>query len=507
MCVVGGGAAGITVALELEGSGLRVVLLESGGFEPDGRTQSLYEGAVEGQAYLRLDACRLRYLGGTTNHWGGWCRPLTEADFRPRGWIPHSGWPIDRAELDPHYRRAHEILRLGPYDYGPAYWEGRGLGSPLPLRPDRFRTQVIQFPDGGAVRFGTDYREPLRRSREIRVFLHSNATGFRLRRDTTAVGRCRAATLAGNGFEISGRVFVLAAGGIENPRLLLASDSDRPKGLGNGHDLVGRFFMEHPEFTGGYLLPLAPRRQFFLYRQRESRSRRVRGALIAAAEHLRRERCAGFSATLDALETGETSELFSPGYASARAITQAVAEGRRPESFETHVRRAIGDLDSFAIGLYRTIRGGQQVHRVHCAMEQAPDPGNRIMLTRERDVLGLPRVKLRWNLGDLERRTMRKGVETLATELGHAGLGRVQVPPDQGFWLETMRWGSHHMGTTRMAKDPRSGVVDEHCRVHELTNLFVAGSSVFPTGGIANPTLTLTALAVRLAGHIRRYLG
>jgi choline dehydrogenase-like flavoprotein len=133
-----------------------------------------------------------------------------------------------------------------------------------------------------------------------------------------------------------------------------------------------------------------------------------------------------------------------------------------------------------------------------------------VLLDGERDALGMPRIRLDWRLTDLDRRSLLRTHEALAKEFGRTGLGRIQIEAwlqdDKAGWSDELSGGYHPMGTTRMADDPRRGVVDRHCRVHGLTNLYVAGSSVFPTGGSANPTLTIVALALRLAEHLKAEL-
>jgi choline dehydrogenase-like flavoprotein len=148
--------------------------------------------------------------------------------------------------------------------------------------------------------------------------------------------------------------------------------------------------------------------------------------------------------------------------------------------------------------------------------EQAPNPASRVMLSEERDAFGLPRIALDWQLLDVDKRSLKVTMEALDRELRRLSLGRVEPSA----WLDEPEtpWvadplvsnhpvgGYHHMGTTRMATSPRRGVVDADCRVHGLGNLYVAGSSVFPTGGWANPTLTILALALRLGDHLGRKL-
>jgi choline dehydrogenase-like flavoprotein len=166
VCIIGGGVAGITLALELEKQGIDACLLESGGFKPDDDTRDLCRGEDIGLPYRFADGCRGRFLGGSSNCWGGWCRPLDPWDFEKRDWIAHSGWPFGWEELAPYYERTHALLKLGPRNFEPAFWEaaiGRRDVRRLPLIGGKVRDTISQF--SPPARFGTLYRDDLARSR------------------------------------------------------------------------------------------------------------------------------------------------------------------------------------------------------------------------------------------------------------------------------------------------------------------------------------------------------
>ncbi len=250
VCIVGAGAAGTTLARELIGTHFEVCLLESGGLEFDQHTQSLYRGENVGFPYYSLDAVRLRYFGGTTNHWMGACRPLDPIDFESRPWVPYSGWPFDKSHLDPFYIRAHSICQLGPYEYDPATWETEE-NPQLPILGGRVATAMCQ--NSPPTRFGQVYREEIKRAPNIQTYLFANVVKIETSSTAQKVVRIHVATLQGNKFWVSARLFILATGAIENPRLLLASNEVQSTGLGNKNDLVGRFFMEHLKVPGGYI--------------------------------------------------------------------------------------------------------------------------------------------------------------------------------------------------------------------------------------------------------------
>jgi choline dehydrogenase-like flavoprotein len=486
VCIVGAGPAGITIARELDAGGARVCLLESGGLKAEEDTQSLYEGESVGGRYKadRIEprravaSTRLRFFGGTTNHWGGWSRPLDEIDFEERPAVPGSGWPIDRAELEPYYARAQKVCDLGPARYDAAYW-ARHTGKQLLPVPRPLVSQVYQVP--ARIRFAEIHREGLRRSRRVRVILHANAVRLAAAADATRIERVRVATLTGRRFDVSARRFVLAAGGIENARLLLASNDVRPRGIGNERDLVGRYFGDHPHGVAA-LFVLRPGLDLGFYGVQRAAGTMVLGAVATAEEFVRSEGLLRFSATF---------------FGAPRFKAPSRADVSKPP------------LADGIPELLNAIGGGGDpglIGGLYMRTEMAPNRDSRVSLsTTSRDRLGLARVRVDWRPGPLERRTVDRSLEAIARALGRSGTGRLFSVPahDESFW-EKVVGGSHHIGTTRMHRDPRGGVVDANCRVHGIANLFVAGSSVFPTTGFANPTLTIVALALRLGRTLRR---
>jgi choline dehydrogenase-like flavoprotein len=475
LCVIGAGAAGITLARELAYDDLRTVVLESGGFETDERTQLLYDGDVVGHKYFPLTQTRVRAFGGSTGHWEGWCRPFDEADFAERDWVPLSGWPVPFATVNAYYARAHELCELGPYDYRPGRWT---RATPLFARDPSLAPVLFQF--SPPTRFGKRYRRRLADARNVQTLLHANAVRIERGQDARRVERVRVATLNGRRFSVRARAVVLATGGIENARLLLLSD------LGNERDQVGRYFAEHPHGSAALVSLPADDALTSFYRVQDVRGGRVRGAFASRPDFERRARILRFSATLDPVEDDPFVPRGTPGEEDTEALGSQLGK------------------------LARALEGGpeRRLFALFMRAEQAPNPSSRVTLGSEVDVLGLRRVRLDWELGELERRTVRRALEALGRAVGAAGLGRLHSRPlvESGFW-PTVFGGHHHIGTTRMSSDPATGVVDRDCRVHGLGNLYVAGSSVFPTGGFANPTLTIVALSLRLADQLRSALG
>jgi choline dehydrogenase-like flavoprotein len=502
VCIVGGGAAGIALARELVGQPFRVCLLESGGLRPNPGTQSLYQGESVGVAYERLDRVRSSVLGGTTDRWTGTCRPLDEIDFEARAWVPHSGWPFEAGHLRSYYERAHAVCQLGPFVYDVSAWEDRGTHPAFSLTQGRVATTIFQF--SPPTRFGRLYRGELARASNLAVYLYANALELETDPTGATVTRARIACLDGGSFAVASRLFVLAAGGIENARILLLSDATLPRGLGNQHDLVGRFFMEHPHPDSGVFLP-SRSLSTTLYGIHTVRGTRIRGALALAPEVLRREGLLGYSL------------LLQPEIPRAIMMLRHLWSALRSRLVSEHDWHRVLDAQASLRGRLRR-RGGSaglgsrrvrlRPLRLVSRAEQSPNPESRVSLGAERDALGRPRARLDWRLSPLDKRSILRSLEIIGREIGVAGVGqfRITLTADDSTWPLPLRGGAHHMGTTRMHDDPRQGVVDRDCRVHGVVNLYVAGSSVFPTVGYANPTLTIVALAIRLADRVKTLL-
>ena len=508
VCIAGAGAAGITVARELAGMEFRVCLLESGGFDFDGATQSLCEGENIGLPYVPLEYTRFRYLGGTTNVWSGQCRPLDRIDFEKRDWIPYSGWPFSRSDLDPYYERAQLICRLGPFAYDAATWETSPAKRCLPFRGGKVVTSVFQF--SPPTRFGEVYRDVLKASGNIECYLFANVVEIETNESARRVKRLVLSTLEGRSFSVSAKVFILAVGGIETPRLLLLSNRVMPSGLGNRNDLVGRFFMEHPHLESGVILLSDPDRKMDFDKRHRVHGTEIYGALAMREQALRDERIVGFSATLSTTK-GERYEAAnrSAGVESLKFLYGRMRRGEYVDEFWNHLGNVLSDIDDVATVIYGdAFKHELPVYRVFNRTEQAPNPESRVTLSETRDRLGMKRARLDWRLSVLEKRSMRRAHRIIARELGLSGLGRFRIELDESdeTWPPELTGGCHHLGTTRMNDDPAMGVVDANCRVHGISNLFIAGPSVFPTSGYANPMLTIVALSIRLADHVKAFM-
>lgn len=524
ICIIGGGAAGITIAREFINQPYQVCILESGGLNFEADTQSLYQGDNVGVPYFPLKESRARFLGGSTNLWGGWSRPLDEIDFEDRPWMPHSGWPFTKAALDPYYERAQKACQLGPFQYDFSDWKdalAQLNRQQLPFSGDQIETYVWQTIPQAYWRFGEVYRPELEQAKNINIYLHANVVEIETNDTAQAATRLRVASLDGKKFWVSAKVFILAVGGIENPRLLLASNKVQNTGLGNQHDLVGRFFMEHPYLISG-TVQLSNPAALYIQRKIQVGETLLTAGLGLSKETQKREQLLNFSARLIPIipdwvaAVNRLRHKFRKLEELAKAFP-TIREGcsdKLQKPVAEDLSTIIANLDSVAARTYAKLFDksfySRQSNFCNTMLigEQAPNPDSRVKLSSERDRLGVNLVDLDWRLTELDKYTITRSQQIIAAQFESSGLGQVQIElNDNDSDWQKVQGSYHHIGTTRMSTNPRLGVVDEDCQVHGISNLYVTGSSVFPTSGLSNPTLTIVALAIRLADHLKMQMG
>lgn len=506
VCIVGAGAAGITLGLELDGKPFRVTLLEAGNKTYSRSGQRLYAGSSSGLALPPPSSARLRYFGGSTNSWAGLCRPLDPLDFERRDWIPNSGWPIAERDLRPYYARAAARIGLPDTCFDAGHWAGKDGRPLLALAPERFHSGVTQV---RPTRFGEAHRDALARSRNVTCHLDSSVVDIVVGAHDDRVREVAAVTASGARIRVRARCFVLACGGVENARLLLNADGVRPAGLGNGHGNVGRYFMEHRVSWPGLLELHGPGEALWFYTRHSLPSgERIEGSLRLAPDLTRRERILNTHFNLEPFSKAQTRGSRSFGVLKD-GMRQVLRGGDMVTDIGYHVRNIVRDFDCLVETklrkLFRIDRDAS-LWLIKAEVEQAPIPDSRVTLTREVDALGLRRVDLHWRMSEIDRHSVRRSIELLGEELERLGIGRARVAmsDEANGWSRCDHWGHHHCGTTRMSERPQDGVVDAKGRVHELANLYIAGNSVFPTEGTATPTFAMIALSIRLAEHLSR---
>jgi choline dehydrogenase-like flavoprotein len=514
ICILGAGIAGITLAQEFAQEKFRVCLVEGGGLGPDNANQSLYWGENIGLPYFPLDSARASGFGGSGHRWnidlhngnlGVRLRPLDSLDFEEREWVPNSGWPFKKSHLDPFYERANGVCKVGPYTYDVQDWENPGRTPRLPFVSNRVKTAIFQFAQRRT--FIEEHRAKIDRASNISVLLYANATQLETDDSAGTVTRIRVGCLNESSFWIEAKRVILAMGALETPRLLLLSNQVLNCGLGNRNDLVGRYFMEHPHVWSGRFIPsdhsLVGRTG--LFRLHWADNTPIMGKLAIAEDVQCAEKLLNYCVSIHP-EVYKPRSNIAPSWP---VVSWPLLEARdspassEPEALWNFFRR---ETRKIARRAYRKLRKPGVVFKLNQMSEQMPNPDSRVLLSAERDPLGRNRVQLNWRIDPLDVRTIIRSQQIISEELQKAGLGRLEISLKDESPPPGLEGGWHHMGTTRMHVDPSKGVVDQNCLIHGMSNLFIAGPSVFPTGGYANPVLTTVALSIRLADHIKEMM-
>ena len=513
ICIIGGGAAAIAMAREFAGSKLEICILEGGGLNLEAEHQNFAAGETSGIPYFNLDESHYCLFGGSTFRWGARSAAMKPIDFEAREWVDLSGWPIQLDALKPYYDRLPEMLDLHePFDIDADVWSHFQVELPA-FDQTKFSPAAFQF--GRTLLLGEEYRPQLKQADNIHIYLHARATNIQSNQDGSHIEQVDVKTLKGKTFTVKARTYVLACGGIDNARLLLLSDTVNPAGLCNSNDLVGRYFMEHPTVSGGIVRLKEWQSLHDVFSPGLLGGRLVETGL-GLSEKLQNEgKClnAVVSTKLNVSRdaTQALREIIwnfrhrkTPGsvswYANNAWLRQRLGTIlRNPFSIVSNlVRHVIGKPKRFKVdSVYLEIR-----------TEQAPNPDSRVTLSDQTDSLGQRRAHLHWAMTRLDKHTMQVAAKAFEGELERLGVGELE----QADWLsdEALTWdremvgGHHHMGTTRMSDGEKTGIVDVDCKAHGIDNLYIAGSSVFPTAGFVNPTSTLLALAMRLADHLKR---
>ena len=508
LLIVGSGPVGLTIANELAGSSIRVLIVESGDVRPESAADDLdrFENVGEPRV-MDGAALRTRVFGGTSSIWSGRCTPFDDIDFEQRPWIPFSGWPIAPLQLTPFLQRASDRLGLGRHPYDDGLWsqlrkQPRSQFDTAWLRSHFWQYSHDRECPRDFTHFGAQFRR--RPPPNVEVVLQSTVTRMDFGPSGRVFNGVEVAAPDNTRRTIRARRAVLCAGGIENARLLLASLKGPQRTLAADIDATGRFLMDHPRSTIGTFSGRDARRigdVLGLYRfKTEGRRRYFTHGIALSSEAQRREQLLNCAAWLT----------------EVRAPDDPWDAMRRLWLERTRSRRDIGavvtNLPLVGRGAWRYLareRGVSHkcdVVNLDCLVEQVPDPNSRVMLSDKTDRFGVPLARIDWKIAPLEKTTISRFASIIEEELK-----RQHLPlPNLAAWVRDhdrqhaeLIDVAHPMGTTRMSDDPGLGVVDTNCRVHGIDGLYAAGSSVFPTGGHANPTFMALALAIRLADHLK----
>jgi choline dehydrogenase-like flavoprotein len=485
LCIIGSGAAGITIAREFIGTNVRVCLLEAGGFSPDLEVANLSVIDNLGPDYEDKDATRSRLFGGTTNRWGGHCVPLQPIDFEKLDWMEYSGWPYPYDALIPYYERAHSVLGLGSFEYDAALISQAVGLERFPFDPSIVETVISRY---NPLKFGCAFGSELDAAPNVSVVIYAEVSRLNLLDDGDTLSTASIVTMAGNEFKVSARYFVLAAGGIENPRILLLSNHQRLTGLGNHSGYVGRLFQEHIWYPSGLIFTSGRMPQRLYLDLVNYDSTQIRGHIAVPPQKINELQIPRFRAELE--------------HSTLQIVRDRLKRGdiRRDDLLTLR-----GWADQDGANLLSGMPRDTNVYKLLNYVQQTPNWTSRVSLSDKTDPLGRPYPALNWSLSSIDHEGIVRAQALIAQEVERAALGRVkiEIEPNPSIPLEGSRGGAHHMGTTRMSENASMGVTDGNAKVHYVSNLFVAGSSLFPTCGYANPTLTIVATSLRLADHLK----
>jgi len=527
ICIIGGGPAGLTIANNFIDTNYNVILIESGSLKYNKNNQILSTGFNEDfgeypfPSYSLIGA-RVRALGGSSLVWRGWSGPLQEIDFREKHWVPNSGWPIELSDLIEYYAEAQQICDLGPYMYDKNIYENNNNYDDL-FDSNIFKFNYWQFPPKEPTRFGKKYFKVLKNSKNIKVILNANLNDFVCNDNNSSVNKIKVVSIINNKIEIRSKFFVLAAGGIENARLILNHNKKYNINLGNHNNNVGSYFMEHPHcvcaefFPNKYFMKKYStliKKQIFDTNKIEDKTARIGWGMTINDEQQAKNKILNSCLTFNINRFLELPSLIS--------LLYFIQAKNIPLKKRVLISMLINDLPSILKETINTFITYNTYNKyklpklyIYSRSEQSPNYFSKVKLSNEKDSLGMYKVILNWKMSQLDKLSIAKTVNILGTLLNiKYGIFKPRnwlYESSSDGWISSNDKNfilgiGHHMGTTRMSDNENSGVVDINCKMHGLSNLYIAGSSVFPTGGYVNPTLTIVALSLRLSNHLKKLI-
>ncbi|MEM6802704.1 MAG: GMC family oxidoreductase [Bacteroidota bacterium] len=527
VCIIGAGPAGISLALKLAELKIGTILLESGDLEVRSEANDLNKGLVaNGSAHEPLETYRYRTVGGASSHWGGRCIPFDPVDFQEREHVADSGWPFPKKELDPYFREASKICEAGANLYTSTEALAHKQEEIFPGFDSAYLNSKGLERWSPPTHFGKKYREDLENSKEVELLYNLTCTHIQLDPDGAKVQFIEVKTSAGDKHFVQADIFILAAGCIENTRLLLSSWDVHPSGIGNMHDVVGRYYMAHisgitskakihPRVLTSYIHNFEQDEEGIILRRRFALSEK------AQQEH-QLLNIIGFFFRPELADPTHQDAIFSLAHIKKQGVGKFLLKEPLGKKI-AHIRNIAASFPGLMDEVKEIQRQRNEARRLPYLIsskqapyqyffyqsEQAPNPNSRISIDlRLRDALGMPRAVVDLRFSDLDFKTIKAFHKMMKERFEELQLGEfyyeeseLEKHLDQK--LRNFDSGSHHMGSTRMSTDPKKGVVNKEGQVHGVRNLYVNGASTFPTGSHANPTLTIVAMALRLADHLK----
>ncbi|MEM9938860.1 MAG: GMC family oxidoreductase [Pseudomonadota bacterium] len=564
LLIIGGGAAGLTIAREFFGSPWQVMVVESGDTEQTDEHELLNEVELDSQTVpetwktrrseyhghqaekwsvdVQRFGVRCRGLGGSTAAWAGKSAPFSPHDFEKRDWLEYSGWPFSRDDLMPFIRRAETRLNLGEGSYGNDFWDHYPGRSQQPeYDPEKFSSFFWQFSRSrinpvNMTRMGPEFMRETAENTRVLVNATARSITPKTEHGATAVTVALTGINAGD-VSVTAKHVVVACGALENARLLLASKTVCPSGLGNERDQVGRYLMDHmnapvvkfdDKYTKticdrfGFIGLQGPRRvDMYMHGMELGSVVQAQEGLVNAGAYVVADRAeddpwGALATLLRGQSKAPLKDMFSIIKGAGMMFTGAgrlfLQSDRVPNWLKMPIVNTFVKLmPNFVVEEYQN--KGVPHKLVSCGfdaiVEQEPLPENRVMLSETLNRFGEPLPLVKWEPGERSLKTLMRTGELIAEQFEQAGL----PVPEVADWIKNKSLEdapiidtAHTSGTTRMSVDPNTGVVDENCKIHSCEGVYIAGGSVLPTCGHANPTLMITSVAIRLADHLKEQM-
>lgn len=496
ICIIGTGAAGLTIASEMLDTNFKIMLIEGGGLTHEADTQALYDVEVSGLAHPGSTEGRFRIHGGSTTKWAGQALPLTPFDFEKRDWVSHSGWPISFDDLKPYYDRACQFLLVDKMNFD------SDLFAYLQITPPEFNASKIlyhfsKWSPTPSVR--ENYLSRIKTSDRCTLLMHANLTKIELSENKQYVQTIEVRTLENNRATVKAKNFILCVGGIETARLLLSNN------IGNQYDLVGRYFQDHPSAMIGFLKTSNQKQVQRLFNLFHKKGLKYSTRFTASPKWQYEQQSLNISAGINFVEENSTFQVLKDVYHGLhnRNFNMVLLQ----KFFQVVKNPGACLSPTIHYLFYGRNYNPNAKFQIGITSEQEPNPESRILLSDHKDALDIPLSNVKWNLTELTRNSIQRFANMLQEEFMRLHIGKIELEhwleDKSSAWQEYITDQFHHIGTARMHDSASSGVVDCHCRVHGVENFYIGSSAVFPTSGHSNPTLTIIALCMRLADKIK----